>query len=248
MKRWQKIASGIGIFMLVLTAYNLAEAGRVYNWGPFSFLHSWNDDVKAIELKYSKDRQAEIIFYGASNFALWTDLDEDFPGYKVQNHAFGGSTDADLLEYADRLLYPYNPKIVVFQTGSNDYVSMKGTDEEKLRQVMDNKKEMFELFHKMLPDSKFVIMSGLLLPGREEYAPLTQKVNAALETYANKQDFLYFVDADTLTYDGSSFDESLFKEDRIHLNHKGQLMWRDNHIQGMLDKIISENSWHDLTK
>ncbi|GAB2843975.1 hypothetical protein GCM10022221_49100 [Actinocorallia aurea] len=48
----------------------------------------------------------------------------------VQNHGFGGSTDRDLVQYADRLLHPFAPAIAAFQTGSNDYVGLTGTDEE----------------------------------------------------------------------------------------------------------------------
>lgn len=44
----------------------------------------------------------------------------------IQNHGFGGSDDQDLMDCAPDLLYPYNPGIVVFQTGSNDYVHVKG--------------------------------------------------------------------------------------------------------------------------
>ena len=43
----------------------------------------------------------------------------------------GGSTDKLLVKYADKLLYPYNPKIVFFQTGSNDYVSLSGLMKKK---------------------------------------------------------------------------------------------------------------------
>ena len=45
-------------------------------------------------------------------------MENELKGYKVQNHGFGESTDRLLVQYADRLLYPYGPKIVFFQTGS----------------------------------------------------------------------------------------------------------------------------------
>ena len=79
----------------------------------------------------------------------------------VQNHGFGGSADRDLMQYADELLYPYSPRIVVFQTGSNDYVQEEGTDAEKVLKCMNRKREMFAAFHEQLPDTRFVVMSGL---------------------------------------------------------------------------------------
>lgn len=57
--------------------------------------------------KYDADaRRGEIVFYGASNFARWTEMETDLAPYPVQNHGFGGSADKDLMFYADRLLYP----------------------------------------------------------------------------------------------------------------------------------------------
>ena len=89
---------------------------------------------------------------------------------------------------------------------------------------------MFESFHGALPDAKFVIMSGLLLPGRSRYTALTQTVNKELQALCNEKDYMYFVDASDMTCDGTSFAQELFVADGIHLNHDGQLRWRDGYI------------------
>lgn len=58
----------------------------------------------------------------------------------------------------------------LLQTGSDDYVlSTAETDNEKIKECMDYKKYMFGLFHEKLPNVKFIVMSGLILPGRSEY-------------------------------------------------------------------------------
>lgn len=201
----------------------------------------WQLVVDDITEKYSTDRKGEVIFYGASNFSLWSSLDDDMAAYKVQNHGFGGSIDVELVGYADQLLFPYEPSIVFFQTGSNDYVKLEGTDQEKIEKCMAYKKQMFEAFHKQLPDAKFVIMSGLLLPGRAEYLELTLEINRQLEQLAEETDYLYYVDANAMTYDGTDFDRSLFVEDGIHLNHEGQMRWYNEYIQPMMERVISEN-------
>ena len=132
-----KVKKIIGIIVGVLAVASvtgLVITGWKINWGPFSFLHTWQGDVDKIKETYDVSRKNEIIFYGASNFSLWDQLDEDLKdaGFTVQNHAFGGSTDADLMEFADQILYPYEPSVIVLQTGSNDYVNLSGTDEEKV--------------------------------------------------------------------------------------------------------------------
>lgn len=249
MKKGVKIA-GISIVSLALACLlGLIITGAQIGWGPFASLYSWDKEVNPIAEKYdANERQGEIIFYGASNFRLWTDMEDDLSEYKVQNHAFGGSTDKLLVEYADKLLYPYNPSIVFFQTGSNDYVSLSGTDEEKVKACMEYKKQMFDTFHEKCPNAKFVVMSGLLLPGRSEYTELTQKVNDELEKYCDSKDYMYFVDSEDMTYQNGEYREDLFIKDGIHLNHTGQLLWRDEYIKPALDKVIKENDLSNVMR
>ena len=249
MKKGIKIA-GVSIVSLALACLlGLIITGVQIGWGPFASFYSWDKEVNPIAEKYdANERQGEIIFYGASNFRLWTDMEDDLSEYKVQNHAFGGSTDKLLVEYADKLLYPYNPSIVFFQTGSNDYVSLSGTDKEKVKACMDYKKQMFDTFHEKCPNAKFVVMSGLLLPGRSEYTGLTQMVNDELEKYCNTKDYMYFVDSEDLTYQNGNYREDLFIKDGIHLNHTGQLLWRDEYIKPALDQIIKENNLSNVLR
>lgn len=237
-----KVKKIIGIVVGVLAVASvtgLAITGWKINWGPFSFLHTWQGDVDEIKETYDDSRKNEIVFYGASNFSLWDQLDEDLKdaGFTVQNHAFGGSTDADLMEFADQILYPYEPSVIVLQTGSNDYVHLSGTDEEKVAKCMENKKEMYATFHEKLPDAKIVIMSGLLLPGRSEYTKMTQMINKELQQYADETDYLYYVDAEAMTYDGQDYRTDLFRKDGIHLNHEGELLWCKDYIVPMLQQI-----------
>lgn len=219
----------------------LAITGWKIGWGPFSFLHTWDADVEKIQQAYpAEENQNGIIFYGASNFRMWTEMEQDLPEYRVQNHGFGGCTDQELVHYADKLLYPYYPHIVFFQTGSNDYVSLKGTDEEKVAACMDYKKQMFAEIHRQLPDAKLVVMSGLLLPGRSEYRELTEEINKALEALCAETDYRWFVDASAMTWDGQHYAEELFIKDGIHLNHEGQLLWMREYIRPMIEALVSE--------
>lgn len=118
MKKSLKIALGAVAALAVVSLAGLAITGLKIGWGPFSFLHTWDADVEEIQQTYpSEGNQNSIIFYGASNFRTWTEMENDLSDYRVQNHGFGGCTDQDLVHYADKLLYPYHPDIVFFQTG-----------------------------------------------------------------------------------------------------------------------------------
>lgn len=146
------------------------------------------------------------------------------------------------MKYADKLLYPYNPKIVFFQTGSNDYVNLKGSNEEKINICMEYKKQMFAEFHEKMPDTKFVVMSGLLLPGRSRYTDLTIEINKQIEELCENSDYMYFVDASDMTFDGNTYREDLFIKDKIHLNHNGQREWCNNYIMPTLKTINNDTS------
>lgn len=240
------IASVFGLLLACLIG--LIFTGMYVGWGPFAFMQ-FDLEEKLILQKYDfETRKGEIVFYGASNFRLWTEMENDLPEYKVQNHGFGGSTDKDLVERADTLLYPYAPAVVFFQTGSNDYVSLDGTDEEKVEVCMAYKKFMFETFHEKLPEAKFVVMSGLLLPRRIQYTALTQKINDALAELCAEYDYMTFVDAEEMTFDGGAYRSELFIKDGIHLNHEGQLLWRDGYIRPAIEALINEYGLEELRK
>ena len=246
----------VKITMIVLGAavlaslIGLAITGYEIGWGPFKGLFKgFENEVAAIEQKYNaEERKGEIVFYGASNFRLWTEMENDLAAYRVQNHGFGGSTDKLLVQYADRILYPYEPAVVFFQTGSNDYVAISGTDEEKVAQCMAYKREMFEAFHAALPEAKFVVMSGLLLPGRDQYRALTEQINAELKTLCKERDYMYFADASDMTWDGTNYRTELFIKDQIHLNHEGQLLWMNGYIQPQIEELIEAHGLEGLRR
>lgn len=220
----------------------LATAGRYVGWGPFGFLE-FDGEERAIRKRYDPaTRRGEIIFYGASNFRLWTKMDEDLAPYPVQNHGFGGCTDRDLMERAGALLYPYAPRLVFFQTGSNDYARLAGTDEEKVAACMATKRKMFDAFHEALPDARFVVMSGLFIPGRRGYTAITREVNRELDALCGTWNYMTFVDASAMTFDGTNYHRELFRRDGIHLNHKGELAWRDAYILPALLKLWEERT------
>lgn len=240
MKRKNVIITASAAVLASVVA-GLAVTGKKIGWGPFGFLYDWDRETDKVTRRYPfEERQKEIVFYGASNFRLWKEMENDLKEYKVQNHGFGGSTDKLLVKYADKLLYPYNPEIVCFQTGSNDYVTIQGSDDEKVRQCIAYKRGMFELFHAKLPDASFVVMSGLLLPGRAEYSEMTREINRQLKQLCDERDYMYFVDAEDLTFNNDKYRTELFIKDGIHLNHPGQLMWCENYIRPVLEKVIKE--------
>src|SRR5581483_3337547 len=61
-----------------------------------------------------------VVFVGSSTIRFWTTLAQDFPGVPTINRGFGGSELADSVAYADRIVIPYHPRLVVLYAGDND--------------------------------------------------------------------------------------------------------------------------------
>ncbi|MBQ6560687.1 MAG: hypothetical protein IJL85_07655 [Erysipelotrichaceae bacterium] len=237
----------IAAALAVSAAAGLIVTGKRIGWGPFASLYDWDGETDLIRDRYDLSRQREIIFYGASNFRLWKEMEEDLKDYKVQNHGFGGSTDKLLIRYADKLLYPYDPAIIVFQTGSNDYVSLKGDENEVYEQCIAVKKEMFTQFHERLPEAKMIVLSGILMPGRDDYTPIVRRVNAFLREFCEESDYLYYVDSEEMTFIDDYIKEYFIK-DGIHLAHEARLLWRDQYIRPMLEKVIEAYGLQEVRK
>ena len=65
-----------------------------------------------------------VLFVGSSSIRLWR-THESFPDLPVVNRGFGGSQVSDLLHFADRVVFPYKPSVIVFYAGDNDLAAGK---------------------------------------------------------------------------------------------------------------------------
>lgn len=188
--------------------------------GPYAFLGVTKKYLE-FKHKYAHRPKGEIVYYGASNFTFWDTCEADMKPFSVQNHGFGGCTDALMLKYADNLLYPYKPRIVFIQTGSND--NAIGLSLEEIKQ---NKRKVFTEYRKHLPNTTFIIMSGLPLPGRAKYWHDINDTNTFLKEYCMQEDHLEFIDAtDVMMTKNGDFRPEFFNQDGIHLNQKGHDAW-----------------------
>ena len=76
-KTAKKIACWSLAGIAVTTLAGLVITGREIGWGPFRRLFKgFEEEVAGIEKKYPvSDHQHGILFYGASNFRLWTEME-----------------------------------------------------------------------------------------------------------------------------------------------------------------------------
>ena len=186
----------------------------------------YEGEVEGIEKKYPAAK-ARTVFYGASNFRKWKNMDSDLKGFGAQNHGFGGATDVLLVHYADRLLFPYAPDAAVIQSGSNDYAGLKGKPARQAAASLELKKRMYGYFLKALPDTRFVLLSPLLMPGAPYFTETSLLVSEGMAKICEELPRLSFVDVSELTFVNGEYRTDLFVSDGIHLNRDGQLALRE---------------------
>ena len=161
-----------------------------------------------------------IVFVGSSSIRKW-DLKKSFPDFNAVNRGFGGSEMSDSVEFADRIVVKYEPRIVVVYAGDNDIAHDKTP-----QRVCDDFKQFAERVHAKLPKAKVVYIG--VKPSIKRWALVEQvrEANRLITEVIAKDERLQFVDVDApmLDTDGTPRKE-LFVEDGLHLSDEGYVLW-----------------------
>ena len=164
-----------------------------------------------------------IVFVGSSSFAMWTDVQEYFPGYKIINRGFGGSGLNDAIEYEDDIIAPYHPKQVVIYSGEND-IAANATASD----VMQRFTTLFNMIRRDLPDANVVYISIKPSPSREKFMPVMVNANAMIKKFLASQKNTTFVDVYSKMLDGSGkLRPELYREDMLHMKPVGYEIWKE---------------------
>ena len=179
----------------------------------------WEKEISGYE---QQDRanpppKGALLFTGASTIRMWKSLAADFPEQKVINRGFGGSQIADATHFADRIIFPYEPKMIFFRSGGNDINAGKSVE-----QVFADYQEFATKVHERLPETTIVFISLSPAPKRWDERDANKKLNDLVQQYGEGKPWLKFCDTYdiTLTPDGKAREE-LFIADRLHFNEAG---------------------------
>jgi lysophospholipase L1-like esterase len=184
----------------------------------------WEPQIRAFE---AQDRQKPppknaVLFVGSSSIRAW-DLKKSFPGLPAVNRGFGGSQVADSVRYADRIVLPYQPKVVVFYAGDNDIAAGKSPE-----QVAADYGAFVKRVHGALAQARIVYISIKPSPARWKLVDKMRRANGLIEAATKNDRRLAFVNVEKvmLGKDGKPRPE-LFKQDGLHLNDEGYKLWAD---------------------
>lgn len=185
----------------------------------------WNDVQKFKKQdSVSFPSANQILFIGSSSFTKWTDVQDYFPGYKILNRAFGGSTLLDVTRYRYDVIYPYQPKQVVLYCGENDFAY---SDTITVDMVVERFKTLYKYIRDKYPVVPFVYVSMKPSPSRAHLMQKYAEANKQIQEFLKKEKQCVFVDvySKMLKPDGSPMDD-IFLSDNLHMNAKGYAIWK----------------------
>lgn len=179
----------------------------------------WEKEIAAYEAadRASPPPQGGIVFTGSSTIRLWKSLQQDFPRHHVLNRGFGGSQIVDVTHFADRIIFPYEPRMVFLRSGTNDIHAGKSAE-----RVFEEYKAFVARIHAQLPRTKIVFIGLCPAPSRWSEREANQTLNQLVAGYARRRSYLEYVETYEMSVnaDGSP-KRDLFVADQLHFNAEG---------------------------
>ena len=205
---------------LVLFLFFFANALYAQQQFPF-----WND-IQSFKKQDSikPPPKNAILFVGSSSFAMWKDVQDYFPGYRIINRGFGGSSLPDVIRYTDDIIFPYRPKQVVIYCGEND---LAASDTVTAKTVVGRFKILFGLIRKKLPQIPIAYISMKPSPSRQLLLSKMIDANAQIQKFLQTKKRTVFIDVykEMIDDEGKPRPE-LFLADQLHMNKQGYTIWQ----------------------
>jgi lysophospholipase L1-like esterase len=179
----------------------------------------WEKDIAAYEAadRESPPPKGGIVFIGSSTIRMWKTLAEDYPEHNVLNRGFGGSEIVDATHFADRLIFPHEPKQIFLRAGGND-IHNGGTPSFVARDFL----QFVRVVRERLPNTEIIYIAVNPAPSRWGQNDKYRDLNERIRKMALELPRVGVVDAYDVSLDetGKARPE-LFLDDMLHFNAEG---------------------------
>jgi lysophospholipase L1-like esterase len=164
-----------------------------------------------------------VLFIGSSSIGMWSTLKRDFRKHEVIKRGFGGSVIAQSTMYTPRIVWPYEPRLIVLYAGDNDLAS--GLSSE---QVLADFQAFVARVREKLPATAVAFIAIKPSPSRANLKAKALKANALIRGWIeeNSADGLRYIDVWTAMTDAQGNARAeLFGPDKLHMNPRGYALW-----------------------
>lgn len=161
-----------------------------------------------------------VVFVGSSSVKLWEDAPREFPFVNIIQRGFGGSTIAQSTLYADYIVIPYRPRLVVMYAGDNDIAFGKSPET-----VQNDFREFVRKVHAALPDTMIAFASIKFSLSRWHLRRLIERANDLIWEFCLVTPNTHFIDmTDVMLSEHGEPRPELFT-DGLHPNRDGYREW-----------------------
>jgi len=185
----------------------------------------WEKEIAAFEAadRETPPQKGGIVFVGSSSIRFWKTLAEDFPHHRVLNRGFGGSQVEDSVYFADRIVIPYAPRMVVMYAGGNDINFGKKPEE-----VFADFKAFVGKVRAALPETEIAYISIAPNPKRWAQVESVKAANTLIADFCARGPKLKFINVfpAMLGPDGLPKPD-IYRDDKLHMVDKGYRIWVD---------------------
>jgi lysophospholipase L1-like esterase len=148
-------------------------------------------------------------------------MERDLAPLPVTNRGFGGSQLSDSARYAERIVTPYRPDIVVLYAGDNDLADGKTAE-----QVAADFREFVAKVHRALSQTRIVYITIKPSPSRRHLIDEMRRANQLIHEITVADERLFYIDVfPAMMNEQGAPRPELFVEDDLHLNRRGYDLW-----------------------
>ena len=205
--------------LLPATAGNLPAAEAAHDFA------RWEKEISAYEAadRANPPQKGGLLFTGASTIRRWTTLAQDFPRHRVLNRGVGGSEIVDVTHFAERIVFPYAPRMIFFRSGGNDIFHGKSPEE-----AFADFKTFVETVHAKLPMTDVVFISQNPTVARASQWEKEKALNALAAAYARAVHHAGYIDvADMVLGPDGQPRLELFVADKLHFSPAGYKLFAE---------------------
>lgn len=188
-------------------------------------LGSWHEpEIRAFEERDRIDppEPGRALFIGSSSIRMWSRLAGDMSPVPVLNRGFGGSSTPEVLAVFDRIVKPYEPRVIVYYCGDNDL----GTESTDWQAAADGFIAFDQRARAEWPGIEVLYIAIKPSIARWSNWEAMRLANAEVERYCAATPGATFLDIATpMLATGEPPAASIFLDDGLHLNEAGYEMW-----------------------
>ena len=206
--------------VVVLLPWRDAAVSAQQNPDPKRF----GKEIEAFETEdlTSPPQPGWTLFVGSSSIRYW-DIAQAFPQLKAIKRGFGGSFVSDNIYYADRIIFPYKPKLIVFYAGDADVAANKSADE-----IFADYRKLIGMIHARLPRTPIVIIGTKPSPAHWKQIDMIRNANELVKAYVADDPLATYADVDTplLGPDGQPRPD-FYVDNGLNLSAGGYKAWTE---------------------